>query len=294
MRKKSLVVYIYIIMIFIGVVGLFLTVNSSQSEKPVTNNALPAPVVKKEEHERISIAVAERDLSAKAVLTAADFRITTLEIIKGSHEKKTFALGDKSINDYALNVPVAKGAYIPASALVQPGTTEYISLFLQPGRVLYTFRLSEADNYLFDNIRAGQSVDIFIVYGKKKHDDGKETLVSPSTTIESTRLKPLMKNRRVLALRPTKTITDKNGISVREGGSQLVAELNEQDIKVLKGLEGKAKIIVLPASHPQYQHQLTGKDNLPDVEAMWPVSEDVIFDDEPDAFSLKSINQLRG
>ncbi|CBG90837.1 tight adherence protein RcpC [Citrobacter rodentium] len=290
MRKKSLVVYIYIVMIFVGLAGLFLIMNSPQSAESVTDKA-PAPAIKKEEQEKISVAVAERDLPAKAVLTAEDFRIKMVEITRGGHEKASFALGNKSIKDYALNVPVAKGTFIPGSALVKPGTTEYISLFLRPGHVLYTFRLSEADNYLFDNIRAGQFIDIFMVYGKKK-ENGKEMLVSPSTTIESTRLKPLMKNRRVLALRPTKIVTDKNGISTREGGSQLVAELNEQDIKVLKGLEGKAKIVILPATHKEYQ--LTGKDNLPDVEAMWPVSEDVIFDDETDALPQKSINQLRG
>ncbi|WP_143508011.1 hypothetical protein [Raoultella ornithinolytica] len=106
------------------------------------------------------------------------------------------------------------------------------------------------------------------------------------------RLKPLMGNKRVLAIRPAKTVVN-NGVNVVEKGSQLVVELQDHEVKMLKGLGGElANILLFPATTtPEGKSTIA----LPSPEAAWPVSDDVIFNLPPVPAKLTSeINELRG
>lgn len=289
MKKNALI--IYIIMTIAGVIGLFLILSkpAPQVVKPPIANTPAAPVLKEES---ITVAMALKNVPANTILTTDDYRLQTLKIVKGSDEKQQFSIGNKSLDTYAINTSVVEGALIPTSALVEPGSQSYLSMFLRPGNVLYTFKISQNDNYLFDNIQVGQGIDIYLVYNKKILNDGTEGIVSPGTSIQNTRLKPLIKDRRVLALRPATTVK-KNGVPDLDNGSQLIAELKDKDVKLLKGLEEKAKLVIFPASKKEYEFGEIS--TLPDSEAMWPVSEDVIFDNEKKELELEaSVNQLRG
>lgn len=288
MKKNVLV--IYIVMTVVGMIGLFMILSKPDPQPAPVQVVAEKP--KEPTQETITVAVALKDLAANTVLTNEDFRLQTMRIIQGSDEKRQFSIGSKPLITSIINTPVAEGTFIPVSSIIEPDSPAYLSMFLQPGNVLYTFQLSQTDNYLFDNIKAGQGIDIYLAYGKKILNDGSEEIISPSSSIENTRLKPLLKDRRVLALRPAK-IVDRNGVPVIESGSQLIAELRDNDVKLLKGLEDKAKLIIFPAS--QKEHSIGDKSILPDVEAMWPVSEDIIFDTEASGSETKLIvNELRG
>ncbi|WP_140918303.1 hypothetical protein [Limnobaculum xujianqingii] len=287
MKKNVLV--IYIIMTVIGIIGLFLILSKPEPQPaPVQVTANPVEPAQ----ETITVAITLKDITANTVLNTDDFRLQTMKISQGSDEKRQYSIGTKSLTTSVVNTAVAEGALIPVSSLIEPDSPEYLAMFLQPGNVLYTFQLSQNDNYLFDNLKAGQGVDIYLAYGRKILNDGSEEIVSPSLSIEDTRLKPLLKDRRVLALRPAKVV-DRNGVPVIESGSQLITELKDKDVKLLKGLEDKAKLIIFPAS--QKEHAINDKSILPDVEAMWPVSEDVILDTNSSGTETKqTVHELRG
>ncbi|KJG71918.1 hypothetical protein UA70_03205 [Raoultella planticola] len=180
--------------------------------------------------------------------------------------------------------------------MVAPGSDEYLTLFLRPGNILYTFELNKSDNYLLNNIKAGQGVDIYLSYRRiyPKHEDTLEVGAEQSREKNQlyNRLKPLMGNKRVLAIRPAKTVVN-NGVNVVEKGSQLVVELQDHEVKMLKGLGGElANILLFPATTtPEGKSTIA----LPSPEAAWPVSDDVIFNLPPVPAKLTSeINELRG
>ncbi|VTM71431.1 Flp pilus assembly protein CpaB [Raoultella planticola] len=241
------------------------------------------------------MAIATRDLDARTILRAGDFQIKTMTVEVGSSDAQ-FNLVGKSLDNWALKNTVPANSWILPGLLVEPGSDEYLSLFLQPGNILYTFELNKADNYLLNNVKAGQGVDIYLSYRRiyPKHEDTLEVGADQSREKNQlyNRLKPLMGNKRVLAIRPAKTVVN-NGVSVVEKGSQLVVELQDREVKMLKGLGGElANVLLFPAAtSPEGKSTIA----LPSLEAAWPVSDDVIFNLPPVPAKLASeINELRG
>ncbi|HFP9382245.1 TPA: hypothetical protein ACHOY5_000781 [Raoultella planticola] len=288
MKRGGLLVYV--VMIVVGILGLFFYFNQSHPA------ALPqASQPEKKPQQTISVAVAARDLDASTVLRAGDFQIKTVTVEVGSSDVQ-FNLVGKSLDNWALKSAVSANSWILPGLLAEPGSNEYLTLFLQPGNILYTFELNKSDNYLLNNVKAGQGVDIYLSYRRiyPKHEDTLEVGADQSREKNQlyNRLKPLMGNKRVLAIRPAKTVVN-NGVSVVEKGSQLVVELQDREVKMLKGLGGElANILLFPAAtSPEGKSTIA----LPSLEAVWPVSDDVIFNLPPVPAKLASeINELRG
>lgn len=288
MKRGGLLVYV--VMIVVGILGLFFYFNQS---RPAA--ILQASQPEKKPQQTISVAVAIRDLDASTVLRAGDFQMKTVTVEVGSSDAQCNLAG-KSLDNWALKSAVPANSWILPGLLAEPGSNEYLSLFLQPGNILYTFELNKADNYLLNNVKAGQGVDIYLSYRRiyPKHEDTLEVGADQSREKNQlyNRLKPLMGNKRVLAIRPAKTVVN-NGVSVVEKGSQLVVELQDREVKMLKGLGGElANVLLFPAAtSPEGKSTIA----LPSLEAAWPVSDDVIFNLPPVPAKLASeINELRG
>lgn len=288
MKRGGLLVYV--VMIVVGILGLFFYFNQS---RPM---AIPqASEPEKKPQQTISVAVATRDLDASTILRAGDFQIKTVTVEVDSSDTR-FNLVGKSLDNWALKSSVSANSWVPPDLLVQPGSDEYLTLFLQPGNILYTFELNKSDNYLLNNIKAGQGVDIYLSYRRiyPNHEDTLEVAADQSREKNQlyNRLKPLMGNKRVLAIRPAKTVAN-NGVSVVEKGSQLVVELQDREVKMLKGLGGElANILLFPAAtSPEGKSPIA----LPALEEAWPVSDDIIFNLPPVPEKLATeINELRG
>ncbi|MRT58506.1 hypothetical protein GJV11_20545 [Enterobacteriaceae bacterium RIT693] len=283
---KKTVLGIYIAMIIIGVLGLFYYM--SQSAKPAVKSGGVA-------RETIIVAVAKRDLDANSILQTSDYEIKTIAVPVGGTEKQ-FNLSQTKITNWALNNAVTAKSYISPSMLVEPGSDTYLSMFLRPGNVLYTFEIETTDNYLLTNLKPGQEMDVYLSYSLKKNNKGNNEIVSPAHSISESRLKPLLMNKRVLAMRQADT-SGKNSAGNRNKKSMLIAELNDQEVKLLKSLEGKVKIILFPSSQPSQQFVSDEKQNHHGVsersgsDAAWPVSDEPIF---KFSSSPVEINELRG
>lgn len=159
---------------------------------------------------------------------------------------------------------VAKGSYLQPTALVEPGSDDYIAMFIMPGNVLYPFELDASDNYLLTNLKPVASVDIYLSYGLRQDDNGSEDIISSAKSIRDTRLKPLMINRRVLAIR---RVNPDEKEKSQESRSQLLVELRDAEIKLLKGLEGNARILLFPTARNPIDLRSRGSETLSGKEA---------------------------
>lgn len=147
MKRGGLLVYV--VMIVVGILGLF-SILTNPVRRPFCR-----PVSQKKPQQTISVAVAIRDLDASTVLRAGDFQMKTVTVEVGSSDAQ-FNLAGKSLDNWALKSAVPANSWILPGLLAEPGSNEYLSLFLQPGNILYTFELNKADNYLLNNVKAGQ------------------------------------------------------------------------------------------------------------------------------------------
>lgn len=285
-------------LILVGLIGIFViyTGNSGQAPQPVVaevkNEAPPPPVIPQE---TITVAVAKVDLSSKTLLTADDFQIESIKVPATSSEKGLFGLKKgPAIIGWAVNSPIAKDSYIPVSALVEPGSSEYIDLFKQPGYLVYAFPLSKTDGYLFDNLKAGDNVDIYLSYDRNIRS-GSDEIVSPGSKndITDVRLKPVMSGKRVLSIRPgsQRAVATKAGSSPDGGyadvNDYVIVELTDNEMKIIKVLEGKSKFVLFPSLPEGYEQN--GDTPLIGQEMQWPVSDEVIF-----GSPLSKIREMRG
>lgn len=278
MKKSAL--GIYVIMIVVGLIGLFFYVTKS-------DNPVPQGEAKKNiPQETITVAVAKRELKANSILQPDDFQIENISVAVGSADTQ-FKIRQPKLINWALNNPISSGAYISPEMLVEPGSDEYLAMFLQPGNVLYTFEIGSSDNYLLRNIKPGQGMDVYLSYSFKQGADGFNQIVSPAHAISESRLKPLFLNKRVLSIREA-------GLARKGEGNFLIAELQDNEVKLLKSLEGKAKIIIFPSTYRPGKDAPEG--NSAAVEkASWPVNNDPIFKfSEPPRPEAKDVNELRG
>lgn len=225
--------------------------------------------------ETITVAVALRDLPANSVLKKDDFQLQNISVVPDSTDMQ-FNIKENNLMHWALKSAVASGSYLQPAMLVEPGSDDYIAMFIMPGTVLYPFELDASDNYLLTNLKPGAGVDIYLSYGLRQDDNGNAGIISPAKSIRDTRLKPLMINKRVLAIRQA-NMNEKE--KTRESGSQLLVELRDAEIKLLKGLEGNARILLFPTTRGTIDFRLRGNETLSGREATWPVSSVPLFDE---------------
>ena len=181
---KKNVLGIYIVMIVIGVAGLFFYINQSRVPEP---SSAPVQAV---QQETIAVAVARRDLKAGDVLQADDFQLKNRSVAQGSADLM-FNLAAVNPLGYALKAAVQADDLIAPSALVPPGSKDYLAMFIKPGSVIYPFTLDDRDSYLLQNLVAGQGVDIYLSYGL---DPESNDVVSPAHSLQDSRMKALMLN----------------------------------------------------------------------------------------------------
>lgn len=250
--KRKLVI-VYILMILVGVVGIFVF-SKSDSDKDVISDQNVKEVKSFIEIKKI---VLTHDLRRSAILSEKDYRIETIKKeeneVTPSERNAMDSLGD--INGWALKTDLKENSQLTKEHLAKPGTGDYFELFLMPGNVIYTFTLQNNENYLLDNIKVGTGVDIYLIYGREVGRDMRESIVSPPTSITGRSLKRVISNKRVLSINKAQR-KEKDGVYTVAEGSQIVAELNNEDVKILKGLEMGAKLALFPATE-QEQEELT-------------------------------------
>ncbi|MBG6249429.1 MULTISPECIES: hypothetical protein [Symbiopectobacterium] len=269
MKKSALI--IYMLMILTGSIGILFYMKSARTPTPGTSEMRGNSLT-----ETIVVAVAQRDLSANNVLKKEDFQLKNISVSPESTDMQ-FNIKENDLIHWALKSAVAKGTYLQPTALVE-GSDDYIAMFIMPGNVLYPFELDVSDNYLLTNLKPGASVDIYLSYGLRQDDNGSEDIISPAKSIRDTRLKPLMINRRVLAIR---RVNQDEKEKSQESRSQLLVELRDAEIKLLKRLEGNARILLFPTARNPIDLRSRGSETLSGKEAIWPVSSAPPLFDEP-------------
>ncbi len=277
--------FISIALILVGLIGIFMLY---QKQDNTPSQVVSAPVINKDPEIKemvISVAIAKEDLTEKMILTSDDFQLGTIKVLENSQEKRIYDLNtNTSIIGYALNAPIAKNAFIPVTALVEPGSHEYVDLFKQPGTIIYTFNLQKGDQYLVDNLKSGEYVDIFLAYERNHLSGGINEYISPGgrNNVNDVYLKPVMMHKRVLSLKKFPGIGNESN-----GNVQLIVEISDIDMKIIKALEGRSKFVLFPSLPDDVEIDI--KSSLPEKEENWPVSDATIFNT-----GIGGIREIRG
>lgn len=293
MKRKFVI--IYILMIAVGVIGLFSFSNDSVkeagSEVPMNEQAALVEVKK---------AVATHDLVKGKIIDKNDYKIEVTKVSKTDAEKFKNENTEKLLG-WAVKNAVSEGKTLSISSgdLARPETQEFYELFTIPGNIIYTFSLGKSDSFLLDNVKAGSGIDVYLIYGfEQRGDISQEQIMSPPSSVMRRGLKRIIQNKKVLGIHRADK-QKKNGIENVADGSQIVVELNEQDIKLLKALELNTHLILLPASDKEITNDNINIDDYLPVYEGSPFENqyalpEVPIDDMQNKTSGSGVNELRG
>lgn len=294
MKRKFVI--IYILMIIVGAVGLIGfgndSVKDADSNVPMREQAVLVDVKK---------AVAARDLSKGKIIDKNDYNIEIMQVSKEEADRHEGNSVEQFVG-WAVKSDLPKGTTLNTNSgmLLRPGTQEYYQLFAKPGSIIYTFSLGRPDSFLIDNVMPGSGIDVYLIYGfEQRGDISREELTSPPSAVMRRGLKRIIQNKKVLGVHKAEKQM-KNGVESVADGSQIVVELNDQDIKVLKALEQNTQLILLPASDREVTNDNINIDEyLPVYEggpfdSQYALPEEPIQDMQNKAMSDSGVNELRG
>lgn len=297
MNRK--LVFLYIMMIIVGI-SLFIAVMNKQPAQQTDVEVQEHVIIKEvpSKTEIITLAIAKRDIPANSLLTEHDYLIKTAPVSVETNEKALFLLPADGIGGYGTRYAIAKDSYIPINKLTLPSDPEIVKMLLADGMYIYPIALAKTDNYLLNNLNQGDLVDVYVLYGANVRPNGDADLISPSVNFVNTRIKPIISARRVLKIDMADSALI-NGIEVRKEGSYLYIELSSSELKMVKGLESVAKVLVFPSDYPiEYIATEQAVNPLADSnEGVWPVSAAQIFDVGDFSRGTRNeqkINELRG
>lgn len=255
MKRKFVI--IYVIMIVVGVIGLVRFSNNSVkevgSEVPMNEQIVSVEVKK---------AVATHDLNKGKIIDKNDYKVEVIKVSKSEVENYKNENTEELLG-WAVKKDISKGTTLNISSgtLVRPETREFYELFTVPGNIIYTFSLGKSDSFLLDNVKAGSGIDVYLIYGFEQRGDlSQEEIMSPPSSVMRRGLKRIIQNKKVLGIHRADKQKE-NGIENVADGSQIVVELNEQDIKLLKALELNTHLILLPASDKEVTNDNINIDN---------------------------------
>lgn len=246
-KKHSLI--INMIMIIVGIVGMFLFFSTNNGNKQI--------YTQKPAMENITVITATKKLKKGIYLSPGNYKLKTLTVQVNSNDAKQFSV-THPVEGWLISSEVEEGSYIPVSSLVKPGSAEYIHQSLSPGSVIYDLPIRGSDGYLFHNTSVGDGIDVYLSYGLKKikNDSASGGGVIPtisSTGIDNKHFKILLKDKKILSMnRPKSTankIKDSLSPSTDKSSNEgfISIELSPSELKTLKGLDG-AKLYIFPSA----------------------------------------------
>ncbi|MBJ3589767.1 hypothetical protein JGC56_01105 [Salmonella enterica subsp. enterica serovar Saintpaul] len=285
-KKYSLI--INIAMIVIGIIGmlLYFISNNRKSVQPQQIQQIQQVEVPQE---RISVAVAQKDLVGGTVLTSSDFKYESRTVAKDSDEIKNFKING-SVNEWMVRDAIKAGSEIPVPLLIKPGTVEYIRMSAKPGQIVYGFSIKKADSYLFANLKVGGGVDIYLSYNlvHDKTDDGQVQTISSIETsqdiISNRRFKLLLKNKKILSIaRASRSLTEKvvtDEVNPMTNEGYMLVELTSDEVRILKGLDG-GKFYIFPTTDGISQPEIKPENSvLIGAEGQWPIdNRNILFNE---------------
>ncbi|QIM63970.1 flp operon protein C [Frederiksenia canicola] len=244
--------FLSIIILIIGVGGLFLLPSDEATQPTTTQTETQAAPESKEKVPEVVImtAVANRELSKGILLQADDYTLSELKVEQTSPLVKSdltqFIAGANatSLQGFLTNENITAGSLLSENNLISPEDSRFIISSLDSTQeVAYRIYIKDTEEYILDTLRQGDSVSVF---NQQQDLDNKKT--------DKKNLIKLMDNLTVLQVKKNKVDekkTDNSSITTSERSEGYIGyvsvKINAKDVKKFYTLETKSKLIVLPS-----------------------------------------------
>lgn len=285
MKDKKLII-LYILMLVIGFALLFTHSSSNDSEPVVAPPVTIEPPQKTTEF--ITVAVANNNIEKRKILTASDYSFKSIEINPNEFDKSKYVGNALGIEGYISKNNIQKGTLIENSFIASPNSQEFISLSLDEGSYMFPFSISKEDSYLINNLKTGDLIDIYVLYGTENANTNttdQQVIVSPPRrNFQLSALKPIIVGKRILFI-TNDLNSDGNNARSESTTGQINLALSNEEIKIIRTLRESATIVLYPSTYNKPVDE--GMYLLSDEEKEWPLSDEQLFNRQP-------ITKLRG
>ncbi|AJA45154.1 pilus assembly protein CpaB [Frischella perrara] len=277
MRNKRIII-LYIIMLVIGLALLF-TNRSNEKEAVVAPPKVETdlPVSTKPVTEMVNVAVAKTDIQLRTIIKPKDYYFKTIEVNIETFDKSKYIFDPSEINDYVVKTNIQRESLIEKSLIASPYSEEFRTLSLKKGEFIFPIDIAKADSYLLKNLRIGDLIDIYIVFGFEPNNA--DSVISPGRNFSTTNIKPIVAGKKILF------IQDEMNNNGKFSNGRIDLILTNEEIKLVRTLMTNSTVILYPSSFNESFDK--GMFILADKEKSWPESNQQIFNKTP-------ISRLRG
>lgn len=244
---------ISILILVVGVGGLFFLPSPSEETPAQTTEAPPPPPPPVEVEEKkivevlVTTATANRDLKKGMLLQADDYTLSQVKVeetspLVESDLSELIKSGDSgTLQGFLVAENLTSGSLLSKNNVISPNDTRFLISSLDPTQeVAYRIYIKEPEQYILDTLRQGDSVSI---YNQQRDLDRSDT--------EKMNLVKLVDNLTVLQVKIFKT----NDVESQESGviqntdflGYVAVKLNAAKLKELYSLENGSKLIVMPS-----------------------------------------------
>ncbi|MGB9096033.1 hypothetical protein [Erwinia sp.] len=265
--------YLSLIVIFIGLAGIFL--QNRSRDIPLQNQRIPElSAVRK----TIFVAKSTRELHAHEILSPADYKITEVEVEEESQTiTETPELPPTSLKGYLILHSVAEGSTLLPEMLESPLSATFVKNSLKKNELPYSIKLKSDDAWLLNFLSVGDDVVLYLRIAEHKNtrltrsSEGHDSSpISDSERSGST----LTRFLGPLTIISFSTLPEKRFNSDETVG-EVIVRLTQDQMKKIRVVEKYAEILMSPASNEDDfdNSKLSLNEVLPQLTPLLPVRE---------------------
>ena len=247
--------FISILILAIGVGGLFVMPNQQQSApQPVAVTETTVPVAEKK---TIKVAVAKQSLPAGTILKEGDYQVSEMQVEPDSVLVKddvsaALAQNSESLNGLLMAEPVLDGRFLPPQGLIAPSDERFLFYTVGKGEVIYRVYIRNEHQFSLDTLKSGDVVGLFALQQDFR-----------AKNAEQMRFDPILQNLEVVKI--DRFIKDDANNSKLPGmtdyAGYVSVRMNADKVKDVLSLTKSRSLLVLPqtetANEPMNKRGLT-------------------------------------
>lgn len=156
--------FISILILAIGVGGLFMLPNQQSAPQAVTDTE--TATVPEPEKKTIKVALAKQSLPAGTILKEGDYQVSEMQVepesvLAKDDVSEALAQNSDSLNGLLMSEPVLDGRFLPPQGLIAPSDERFLFYTVGKGEVIYRAYIRNEHQFVLDTLKSGDVVGLF-------------------------------------------------------------------------------------------------------------------------------------
>lgn len=257
--NNRLLLFLAILIILIGVAGLFFQQTSGPPPEVVKADASVDMKV-------ILVANAEQDLDTYDIIQDKSYKIRAIEVAVDLNDPRDITDLGKNLNGFLVKKTIKKGGYILPGAIESPGSDDYIKHSLREDEFPYVYPIGRQEEYLLSLLSPGKKTAIYLKFSSEDSDELPSARVEGSGNNKNIAMKKIAEDVEIIWIKDKRIKLGESTISnlTEDSPGSIILRVNGDVLSTLKLIENYGKIIITP-EEINYKENMTDDKRIEDI-----------------------------